>query len=88
MHFPELGIDSDKRQHLNDQKDYDKLFLFYVSDTLKKETVMKEELLSLLNTNKRIALTCFEANVNQCHRKPLAESISCMPGFSAELKHI
>ncbi len=88
MHFPELGIDSDKRQHLNDQKDYDNLFLFYRSVTLEKETVRKEELLSVLNTNKRIALTCFEANVNQCHRKPLAESISCMRGFSAELKHI
>jgi uncharacterized protein (DUF488 family) len=42
----------------------------------------------LLKHGKRIALTCFEANVNQCHRKHLAEAISFLPEFNYELKHI
>jgi uncharacterized protein (DUF488 family) len=47
-----------------------------------------KEILSLLKSKKRIALTCFEANIHQCHRKHLAESISLMEGFSYEVKHI
>jgi uncharacterized protein (DUF488 family) len=42
----------------------------------------------LLKKYKRIALTCFEANICQCHRKHLAEAITSLPGFSYELKHI
>ncbi|MGH2622634.1 MAG: hypothetical protein ACRDE7_03125, partial [Sphingobacterium sp.] len=36
----------------------------------------------------RIALTCFESDICQCHRKPLAESISNLPDFKFELMHI
>lgn len=88
IHIPEVGIESDKRKAINTQEDYDNLFETYKSDTLSKETVKLEEILSLLQRNKRIALTCFEANINHCHRKHLAESICALKGFSYELKHI
>lgn len=88
IHIPEVGIESDKRQKLNTQADYDKLFKIYKSDTLSKETEKQKYILSLIYSKKRIALTCFEANIHQCHRKHLAESISCIEGFSYELKHI
>jgi uncharacterized protein (DUF488 family) len=88
LHFPEVGIASDKRQELNNQEDYDKLFEAYKSDTLSKTTANQEEILLSLVRKKRIALTCFEANIRQCHRKHLAESISNMEGFVYELKHI
>jgi len=87
IHIPEVGIESDKRQELNTQADYDQLFKIYRSDTLLKETAKQEEILLLLKNKKRIALTCFEANIHQCHRKHLAESISEMKGFSYKLKH-
>jgi len=88
VHIPELGIDSDKRQELNTQTDYDKLFILYRSDILSQTIVLQEKLLSLLKEKERIALTCFEANICQCHRKHLADAIVKLPGFNYELKHI
>lgn len=88
MHFPELGIESDKRQQLIIQSDYDKLFLSYKANILKNEIEKQNEILKLNKNYKRIALTCFEADINKCHRKHLAESISGLKGFSYELKHI
>ena len=87
-HIPEVGIESDKRQALNTQADYNKLFKKYKSGTLSNEVEKQKEILTLLQSKKRIALTCFEANIHQCHRKHLAESISIMEGFSYEIKHI
>jgi hypothetical protein len=88
IHIPELGIDSDKRQELNTQTDYDKLFSSYRSDILPQTIEIQEKLLTLLKEKERIALTCFEANICQCHRKHLADAIVKLPGFNYELKHI
>ena len=88
MHFPEVGILSEYRQELNTQNDYDKLFLVYCKQNLTKTKTTQEKILSLLKENKRIALTCFEADICQCHRKHLAESIAKLPDFEYELKHI
>lgn len=88
IHMPELGIESDKRQVLNTQSDYDKLFITYRHEVLTQTTDIQEKLLGLLMDNRRIALTCFEANICQCHRKHLAEAIARLPGFSYELRHI
>jgi hypothetical protein len=88
LHIPELGIDSDKRQKLETQADYDRLFNDYRSDMLPNTIDKQNELLDLLKKKHRIALTCFEANINQCHRKHLAESVTKLPGFDYPLKHI
>lgn len=88
MHFPEVGIQSAERQELNNQNDYDKLFETYRNQNLSKTTVTQNQLLSLLKKNKRIALTCFEADINQCHRKHLAEAIKKLPDFNYDIKHI
>ncbi|MBI4648963.1 MAG: DUF488 domain-containing protein [Bacteroidia bacterium] len=88
VHISEVGINSDIRQELNTQSDYDKLFAFYRVNILKNETVKQLEILALLKNKGRIALTCFEANICHCHRKHLAESIAKMEDFTYELKHI
>jgi uncharacterized protein (DUF488 family) len=88
MHFPEVGIQSDKRQELNTQADYDKLFKQYRNDNLSKTKDSQFNILNILMTYKKIALTCFEADVCQCHRKHLAEAIVELPDFNYELKHI
>jgi uncharacterized protein (DUF488 family) len=87
-HMPDLGIESDKRQELHSQADYDILFRQYRNEILTKTHTQQEHILELLKTNKRIALTCFEANIYQCHRKHLAEAITNIPGFNYELRHI
>jgi uncharacterized protein (DUF488 family) len=88
MHLPELGIASEQRQALNNQADYDALFEVYKSSTLLETTTSQEKVLQLLREHDRIALTCFEANICQCHRKPLAESIAALPGFDYRLEHL
>lgn len=75
IHIPEVGITSNKRQSLESQKDYDNLFNDYKSTTLRETIVNQEQILDLLNKYNRIALTCFESNICQCHRLPLAESL-------------
>ncbi|MDR3188199.1 MAG: DUF488 domain-containing protein [Prevotellaceae bacterium] len=88
VHVPSLGITSDKRQHLQSQGDYDALFDDYKKTVLAQNAHDVKYLFDLLTQENRIALTCFEANVNQCHRKHLAETISQLPDFKCSLKHI
>lgn len=88
VHFPEVGIQSLQRRELNTQDDYDKLFAAYRDSNLTKTTSSQEKILDLLKEKKRIALTCFEANICQCHRKHLADAIKNLPSFCYEVKHI
>jgi uncharacterized protein (DUF488 family) len=88
VHFPEVGIQSEQRQELNTQADYDRLFADYRASNLAKTQTTQYAILDLLKRYQRIALTCFEANISQCHRKHLAEAIMNLPGFDYELKHI
>lgn len=88
VHIPEVGIQSELRQELNTQNDYDKLFAHYRKHNLSKTTDSQLLILKLLKEHKRIALTCFEANICQCHRKHLAEAIEKLPAFDYEVKHI
>lgn len=88
VHIPEVGIQGDQRQELNTQGDYDQLFDVYRKKNLPNTTIEQQQIFSLLKQHKRIALTCFEANICQCHRKPLAESIGGLPGFTFEIRHI
>ncbi len=88
VHLPEVGIHSDQRQELNTQSDYDNLFAVYRKNILSKTVSCQNEILKLLKEHKRIALTCFESNICQCHRKHLAEAIEKLPGFNYDVKHI
>jgi len=75
VHIPEVGINSNQRQSLKEQEDYDILFENYKKTTLKETSTKQQEIINLLNEYNRIALTCFESNICQCHRLPLAESL-------------
>jgi uncharacterized protein (DUF488 family) len=88
FHFPEVGIESKQRQELNNQSDYDNLFSEYKLKNLTKTINTQTAIINLLKSNERIALTCFEANICQCHRKILADAIAGHPDFKYELKHI
>jgi hypothetical protein len=88
LHIPEAGIQSELRQKLNTQNDYDKLFSLYKKTNLSNTITYQQKILDLLKEKNRIALTCFEANICQCHRKHLADAITQLPGWTFELKHI
>ena len=88
LHFPEVGIASEQRQELNTQTDYDTIFAAYCKNSLPKTLATQHRIFELLEQKERIALTCFEANINQCHRKHLAEAIGNLPNFNYSIKHI
>lgn len=88
IHIPEVGIDSEQRQELKTQTDYDVLFEEYKNLNLKKSIDSQTEILNLLKKNRRIALTCFEADICQCHRKHLSEAITNLKGFKYTLEHL
>lgn len=87
-HMPEVGIQSEQRQTLIEQIDYDNLFIWYKKINLTKTIDKQEQILILLQQHQRVALTCFEANICQCHRKPLAEAVANLPNFKYSIKHI
>lgn len=88
IHIPEVGIVSDKRKELNNQRDYDALFEDYRETILPQTLTQQQDILNLIKKNDRVAITCFEANICQCHRKHLAEAICNLPDFEYELLHI
>lgn len=88
IHIPEVGIHGNQRQQLNSQSDYDNLFKQYRETNLISTVEYQKRILNSLKQYKRVALTCFEANICQCHRKHLAEAIGRLPGFEYDVKHI
>ncbi len=75
LHMPNLGIESSQRKNLDTQLDRDQLFQRYAQETLTAQATQIEKLIDLLKTENRVAITCFEREVCQCHRGKLAETI-------------
>ncbi len=88
VHMPELGIVSDKRQQLNSQADYDRLFNEYEATTLRENHDAIDQLIELMADKKRIAITCFEAEHCMCHRGRVAQSVAKHPECNFPIQHI
>lgn len=73
LHIPELGIESEERKNINTKADYDGLFARYRRTLPIKEVYINR--IIELGTTKRIALLCFEADCNFCHRGEVAKVI-------------
>lgn len=88
IHIPELGIQSSDRKELNTQQDYDKLLEKYEATVLKDQQKSLQKLLDLFNDNKRIAITCYEQNLQQCHRSKVAFAIESMSKSKTITQHL
>lgn len=88
VHIPQLGINSEQRQNLRSQRDYDILFDLYEKTTLQENVDALLYIRGLIEQDKRIALTCFEANPKQCHRSRVAKHLMLFPNIDYELKHL
>lgn len=75
IHIPELGIESDMRQNLVSQTDYDVLFDYYEKNTLPKNWDALLRVRDIIKQEGRVALTCFEQNPKQCHRSRVAKAL-------------
>jgi uncharacterized protein (DUF488 family) len=88
IHFSEVGIKSSKRKELNSQDDYDRLFKDYKRAVLPETNETQKEIAQIIKENQRVALTCFEAQSCQCHRRPLAEYLIQNQELKLELIHL
>lgn len=75
LHIPELGIEGEKRKDLLTLKDYEKLFEDYEKTTIKENPELLDKIVELSRSH-RVALMCFEADVNMCHRGIIARNIT------------
>jgi Protein of unknown function, DUF488 len=88
VHIPELGVASERRQELNTQADYDRLFNSYERQELKQNGKSLQDLFNIFLKDKRVAITCFEANVCMCHRGRVAKAMSAFPDWKYDIQHI
>jgi uncharacterized protein (DUF488 family) len=75
VHFPDLGIESDKRDSLETIEDYKRLFDDYAK-TLPSRSLLLEQVYALLRSNVRIALMCYEREPEMCHRHVIRDYIA------------
>ncbi len=76
IHLPELGISSHLRKNLSDPSDYEALFAQYAQEMLPQQPEALARILALLQTEQRIALTCFEADPCSCHRHKISQHLA------------
>ena len=75
LHIPHLGINSHLRKNLETEQDYKKLFSVYKKEVLPFSRSELDHILNYLNNKKRIALTCFEAEPEMCHRHCISSTL-------------
>ncbi|MCY4151747.1 MAG: DUF488 domain-containing protein [Aestuariivita sp.] len=88
QHFPELGIQSEKRQSLKTQDDYEHLFEEFEQTVLTHEAASIRKLFDLFCQFRRIAITCFEADVCMCHRSRVIKALEMLPEWTHSVEHI
>ncbi|MFH1081340.1 MAG: DUF488 domain-containing protein [Pseudomonadota bacterium] len=88
IHIPELGIPSELRKNMNNPSDYEELFQYYQSEMLPKQLDALDKLKNLYSKYARIALTCYEADYNSCHRHKIAEYLQSDCSFTINVFHL
>lgn len=87
-HWPELGIASEKRRNLKTSADRDALFLEYERDWLPRQTEALAKIEASIRQGQRVALTCFERDPRQCHRRRVAELLEKRLGKGSVASHL
>ena len=88
IHIPELGIPSSMRKGLGESVSHKTLFKAYENKLLPKQESEIKQLIDLTNKNERIALVCFEADHNFCHRHTLIEHLQKTTAFKRAVIHL
>lgn len=88
IHIPELGIPSTMRKGLGESVSHKILFKTYETKLLPKQETEIQQLIDLTNKNERIALVCFEADHNFCHRHTLIEHLQKEKSFKRKVIHL
>jgi uncharacterized protein (DUF488 family) len=76
IHLPELGIESEDRQVLNTLEDYKTLFKEYETTTIQTDEAQQAlKYIYDISKQENIALTCFEKDIEYCHRGVIAKEL-------------
>ncbi|MBM3181888.1 MAG: DUF488 domain-containing protein [Chloroflexi bacterium] len=88
IHIPELGIPSAMRKGLGESVSHKTLFKAYENKLLQNHETEIKQLIDLTNQDERIALVCFEADHNFCHRHILIEHLQEHKSFKRAVIHV
>lgn len=88
LHLPDLGIPANLRRDLNTEEAYQQLFRQYEREILPKQEEALQKLRETVYSEKRVALTCFEASYKSCHRSKIAEHFERDRTFEIPIKHL
>jgi uncharacterized protein (DUF488 family) len=76
-HLPELGIASARRKNLRTPADRAALFAWYARQSLPRQTAALDRIRSWIGDDgQRVALTCFEHDAAECHRRRVAQALT------------
>ena len=87
LHIPNLGINSQLRKSLKTEQDYKNLFFLYEKEILPSEESGLNEIIISLKEKKRVALTCFEAEPEMCHRHCISSTLQ-NKNHNLTIKHL
>ena len=87
INYQALGAPKELRDELYKSGNYDRFFQKYENNISDKADHLAD-ILSLINSGRKVALLCFERNPQICHRKVVAEEIRKLDGNGLKVEHI
>jgi len=87
LNYQALGAPKELRDELYKSGNYDRFFQKYENNISDKADHLAD-ILSLVNSGRKVALLCFERNPQICHRKVVAEEIRKLDGNGLKVEHI
>ena len=87
-HEPEVGVASHLRRSLDSPEDSAKLFEYYAKEILPVNKPVIYRIIEATKKNRRVALTCFEADPKMCHRHKISEAIEALTSGSVHITHL
>ena len=83
LHWPELGVASEHRRHLETFADYERLFAAYEAETIPGQTAVLGRLGEAIREQPTV-LVCAETDPRWCHRSRLAKALGELTGMPVE----
>ena len=87
LNYQALGAPKELRDELHKSGNYDSFFQKY-ENNISDKTDQFNDILSFINSGRKVALLCFERNPQKCHRKVVAEVIRKLDGNGLKIEHI
>jgi len=88
MGKPHFEVHPSVVYQLGESASHKALFKAYEAKLLPKQESEIKQLIDLTNQNERIALVCFEADHNFCHRHTLIEHLQKNKSFKRTVIHL